>query len=232
MIEIVLFSFLFFRRKYFGSLDMKINIYYVRHGKSVSNILFEKGHIEESEKIRDPELCEEGIQKSIATGKKYVEPDYLFASKHFRAIQTASLMFPKKEINIAPYIFEYEYTHPNHTSICEQNIPRPFKEQCANIDNFLISYKKFYESEEPDFQSFLVWLEQFLYDHRYSLSFHKSISIFVVSHYLFLRKSFSKFYHFNDPDIKNNDVFHATAEYSKETGSLRMNKDLQKHKKE
>jgi broad specificity phosphatase PhoE len=222
--------------------DKFINLYFVRHGYSCANYKKDiaKNILQKIKflfsKPKDPHLSDKGI-KDLKIYKEKVDnkipkPDLIFSSYLLRAMQTASYLFPKRTIRVAPYIGEIGYGKdniPNKPSIQyrEFNIERhknrsivvyPYlgekgfeknkNKRLNHLDDLFKKTKIKVGQPINDFQKFLVWLNRYIKNSSRENSSRENSSreinnIVVVSHANYLKKLFRSLNIDNNPDVNN-----------------------------
>lgn len=216
---------------------MLIKLYIIRHGKSVSNEYYEKGLVDISESITDPQLSETGIQtsieKSLRIDTSTNNRQHLFCSELLRSIQTGQYMFPNMKINIAPFLCEI---HQNDI-ITKENTPRPIHEQEKYIKNPHI-YHNLNKTlkHQSDWNIFFEWLSKNFIETNI---IQDNDEIYIVSHYIatikFIRDFISKNivykdgiqvkpYEFNI--LQNNDIYYTYITYDEQTKQIHFAESL------
>lgn len=187
--------------------EQLINILFVRHGLSCSNLAAEiatgSKYLKYHTLYRDPPLASAGITESKEIGRDTKEKlkekgyaiDIVGSSGLLRAIQTAHYMFDPNEVNVLPFISE-SYNVPTDT-------PMPVQQQKKIIEFKIPNYWETNDLEKSDYEKFKKWLGLNLQN---MLPTDKAtpITIAIVSHGHFMRTHIT-----NTPTDKmsNNDSF-------------------------
>jgi len=105
-------------------------VYGIRHGQALHNILYQFIGTKAYEEFNDTTLTTDGIRQCIETTPPNV--DIVFVSPLMRTLQTASLMFPNKQKIALECLKEY----PQYTDICNKRSKKSFLEKAWPEINF------------------------------------------------------------------------------------------------
>lgn len=205
-----------------------INLYLIRHGYSCANYKKDiaKTFLEKLKffltKPQDPHLSDKGINDLLNYNINIPKPDLIFSSYLVRAMQTASYLFPKRRIRVAPHIGEIGYGRDNTPSkpsvqykklhdtrhknssiiiypyLGEGKYEKDKNIRLKNLDNLFEKTKIKVGNPIDDFNKFLIWLDKYI-----KKSSKKINNIVVVSHGNYMKKLFRSLNIDNNPD-KNN----------------------------
>ena len=214
------------KRAGLDSNEKLVNILFVRHGFSCSNLLKEimigskdfKTHTQ----YRDPPLTAIGETESRELGKKTVEIiekqgfriNVVGASALIRAIQTAATMFPEsKEVVRLPYITEIN-------KLAATDIPMALDKQKQIMKN--VKVKELDGISQMDYAKsnyaeFIKWLGSNIEAVVDTDIINKGVTMAVVTHGGFMKTQI-----FGNPklNVNNNDSYLTSFKYNTETKNL------------
>lgn len=170
-----------------------VNIFYIRHGYSCSNIMKHRNR-DESFQVPDPLLTNTGVTNSKSSSKMVTNHikgiDMVISSTLMRAMETAYFMFPYvNKIHIYPFISEIG-SSPSNTPLDEQNKyldPNLVKKLNRNEVPDHSHISKLDKTTEPNTKDFLNILGKSI--HKYIDINKKKINIVVVTHSGFIRNN-------------------------------------------
>lgn len=142
-------------------------IYFIRHGFSCANVthMFPDAPVLQHALYKDPPLSEFGMKTSEDMRKKIPKEvkscKFLVASTMNRAIMTAHQMFPRRTINVMPYIKELG-TGLDQTSMNMQSKRKVIK----NAMNVVKSHVNNGELQKVNMNKFLILMRKNLKDKR------------------------------------------------------------------
>lgn len=186
-----------------NNCDIKVTIYFIRHGFSCANSLQNygwKGRIQKAIDPRgfDPELTYYAINQ-IRNERKNItkiiggDPDIVISSILLRAIQTGRYLFPKNKIVVAPFLKEFGFGVDNIPSNPKKHIEKDPNLRKNVIYDLVLSGNKFKSwTKKDDYNKFMYeWLPEFL---RYILQeqprikYKHGIKIAIIGHSGFMKK--------------------------------------------
>jgi hypothetical protein len=136
----------------------------MRHAESTSNVAERQGTLGawlEVLRTADPPLSVHGRTQSMLLRNSLNEPDFVFTSPLRRAIETAQLIWPHKEIHIAPFLIELGRSLP---------LNKPKGKKATTKGNLRL---------------FIQWLKNFIRQHPTGRSLTQVV---VVTHSLLMKR--------------------------------------------
>ena len=165
------------------------NIWCIRHGTALHNIMYSKIGTNAYTKYRDTPLVEKGQEESLELGKtwdKKEEMDIIFVSPLTRTIQTATNIFKDTNIKMTAIdnIMEYPQTH----EICNHRLNKTLLEKKYDYVDFSnIPEESTYWKDSPEIES-LFDLKKRSDHFKEMLRERPEKNICVVSHSTFLKE--------------------------------------------
>lgn len=165
------------------------NIWCIRHGTALHNIMYSNIGTNAYTKYRDTPLVEKGQEESLELGKtwdKKEEMDIIFVSPLTRTLQTATNIFKgtKTKMTAIDNIMEYPQTH----EICNHRLNKTLLEKKYDYVDFSnIPEESTYWKDSPEIES-LFDLKKRSDHFKEMLRERPEQNICVVSHSTFLKE--------------------------------------------
>ena len=165
------------------------NIWCIRHGTALHNILFPQIGSKAYTLYRDTELVIKGHNESLALGEKWdkkKDMDIVFVSPLKRTLLTASNIF--KDTNITMMASDNIMEYPQHNEICNKRHKKEIlKEQFQHINFSNIPEESTYWKNPPQIETFFDLKARS--DHfKEMLRERPEKNICIVSHSTFLKE--------------------------------------------
>ena len=128
---------------------MKVTIYFIRHGESQANVIQHQTQCGAVHHLlmKDPTLTPKGVETCIDESTKAPKVDIILSSQLLRAIQTAVYTYPKRFVQVIPYL--------NELGTGLDNVPMDAGEQNAALGEHAKMVIRLEKTQESSFMDYL-----------------------------------------------------------------------------